>query len=109
MTLAGLLDLGYPKFVVSAVDAVSLRAGEEYDHLIERAASHPLGCLVKLADNLDNSAWLPELSKTDPGRAVRLGAKYAKARKRLMSALVDHEAEAQRAGILIGGPAMVPA
>lgn len=106
VTLELLGDLGYPDVVVDAVDAVTLREGEDYMDLIARAAAHPLGCLVKLADNLDNSASLGDLARYDPTRAQRLRAKYTGARTVLMTAMVNHEAAAQREGRGGFGPAM---
>jgi (p)ppGpp synthase/HD superfamily hydrolase len=89
--LAALYDMGYPDVVVEAVDAVTRRDGEEYDELIARAAAHPLGCLVKLADNLDNTAHLPEIALADPERADRLRVKYSGARMTLVVAVTHHE------------------
>lgn len=102
--LDALYDMGYPNLVVEAVDAVSLRENETYDELIARAAAHPLGCRVKLADNLDNSAQLYDLAETDPERATRLRAKYATARDVLLPAMLKHEREAQLAGLTSFGP-----
>lgn len=103
-TLDDLRRLGYPRQVVEAVDAVTRRDGETYHELICRAASHPLGCLVKLADNRENVAHLPELARTDPERATSLGKRYAKAWKLLKAAMFAHQAWAQQAGVSIGGP-----
>ncbi len=106
MTLRELRELGYHDQVVGAVDSVSLRPGEQYDALIARACAHPLGCMVKLADNLDNTARLYELHRTEPEWAARLRIKYASVRDTLMLALVNHDARAQREGIRLGGPVM---
>lgn len=79
-----LLEAGVPAHVVRAVESVSKRPGEPYDELIERAASDPLGRLVKLADNrwnLDSNAALAEV---DPVKAHELRLKYEKARARLL-------------------------
>jgi (p)ppGpp synthase/HD superfamily hydrolase len=70
---------GFPEDVVTAVEAVTRRPGESYDDAVRRAAAHPIGRPVKLADNADNSdesrlALLPE------EQAARLRAKYTRAR-----------------------------
>ncbi|TDC00024.1 HD domain-containing protein [Micromonospora fluostatini] len=55
LTLDDLRDAGYDELVVGAVDAVTRRDGETYTDLITRAAAHPLGRHVKLADNVHNT------------------------------------------------------
>lgn len=55
-TLDALAAEGIPSVVVAAVDAVSKRPGEPYFEAVTRAALDPVGVLVKLADNADNSA-----------------------------------------------------
>ncbi|RYY42670.1 MAG: HD domain-containing protein [Actinomycetales bacterium] len=70
--------------VARAVDAVTRRADETYDELIERAAADPLGRLVKLADNSVNLAANESLAVSDPETAARLRAKYETARRRLL-------------------------
>ncbi|TDC84334.1 HD domain-containing protein [Micromonospora sp. KC606] len=84
VTLDDLRAAGFPDEVVSAVDAVTRRQGETYSDLIRRAAAHPLGRLIKLADNETNS---------DPARlallpdevAERLRRKYERARRVLLA------------------------
>lgn len=83
---------GVPLEVVDAVVAVTRVPGEAYSDLIERAAAHPLGRLVKLADNTVNVAANPGLAETDPQRArVMLEERYLPARARLLRD--DPEAE----------------
>ncbi len=84
MTGKQLLQLGFPAIVVEAVEAVSRRAGESYPQLIERAAAHPLGRLVKLADNWHNLSTVDSLPAAD---ALRLRERYLSAREVLESAL----------------------
>lgn len=80
LTLEDLRRAGFPEAVVRAVDAVTLRDGEEYMDLIARAAADPMGRLVKIADNATNSD--PErLALLDPATAERLRVKYARARQ----------------------------
>lgn len=53
-TLDRLRQEGFPEDVVSAVDAVTSRAGESYDDFVRRAINHPVGREVKMADMDDN-------------------------------------------------------
>jgi (p)ppGpp synthase/HD superfamily hydrolase len=92
LTLAELAGQGFPAIVVDAVDAVTRREGETYPDLIERAGAHPLGRLVKLADNWHNLSSLDELAGTDPDTAARLRQKYLTARLALTAALETGEA-----------------
>jgi (p)ppGpp synthase/HD superfamily hydrolase len=83
-----LRDLGVPAVVVEAIDAVTRRPGEPYIcGLIRRSAAHPLGRLVKLADNRHNLAANAELAKIDPekARSLREG-RYRPARRILLAA-----------------------
>src|SRR3954453_4239746 len=80
--------LGVPEIVVEAIDAVTRRPGEPYiSGLIHRSAAHPLGRLVKLADNKQNLAASDELAKRDPEAARRLReGRYRPARRILLAA-----------------------
>jgi hypothetical protein len=72
-----------------------------------RAAQHPLGCLVKLADNLDNTDQLGRLAEADPERARRLDEKYARAREVLIPATGAHLIDARPPlgiGVMFGPP-----
>ena len=84
----GLVACGVPEVVVEAVDAVTRRPGEPYiAGLIRRAAAHPLGRLVKLADNAHNLASNAELARVDPGKARSLReGRYRPARRILLAA-----------------------
>lgn len=84
VTLDDLRAAGYPPEVVDAVDAVSRREGETYMDMIRRAAAHPLGRLVKLADNSHNSSE-ERLAHLDPENAEFLRRRYAKARAVLLA------------------------
>lgn len=85
VTLDDLRAAGYPEAVVSAVDSVSRRAGETYMDMIRRAAADPLGRLVKIADNANNSDE-DRLSYLEPEVAEFLRRRYAKARAVLLAA-----------------------
>jgi (p)ppGpp synthase/HD superfamily hydrolase len=83
-----LRELGVPGDVVDAIDAVTRRPGEPYiSGLIRRSAAHPLGRLVKLADNKHNLAGNADLAKIDPeeARKIREG-RYRPARRILLAA-----------------------
>lgn len=55
LTLDDLLWFGFPVIVVDAVDAVTVRPGEDRTIAIHRAAAHPVGVQVKRSDNRHNS------------------------------------------------------
>jgi (p)ppGpp synthase/HD superfamily hydrolase len=80
--------LGVPEVVVEAVDAVTRRPGEPYiSGLIRRSAAHPLGRLVKLADNKHNLAANAQLAAIDPDKARSLlEGRYRPARRILLAA-----------------------
>jgi (p)ppGpp synthase/HD superfamily hydrolase len=54
ITLEQLRSEGFPGPVIEAVDCLTKREGEPYDHLIERAAANPIARRVKMADLEDN-------------------------------------------------------
>lgn len=83
VTLDDLRDAGYPPEVVDAVDSVTRRQGETYMDMIRRAAAHPLGRLVKLADNAHNGDEA-RLAVLEPAVAEFLRRRYAKARAVLL-------------------------
>ena len=84
-----LLEAGVPPEVVGAVRAVTRVPGERYAQLIERAAAHPLGRLVKLADNWHNLQGQDELMLTDPELSAGLRRRYTRAREVLEAALIS--------------------
>lgn len=53
-TLDDLRDRGYSDAVITAVDAISRRDGEDYQAFVRRAAADPIAWRVKKADLLDN-------------------------------------------------------
>ena len=76
---------GVPEVVVEAVEAVTRRPGEPYmSGLIRRAAAHPLGRLVQLAENSHDLAALTE-QHPDKARTLREG-RYRPARRILLAA-----------------------
>jgi (p)ppGpp synthase/HD superfamily hydrolase len=87
-TADDLRALGLADAVIAAIESVSRRDDEPYEALIERAAAHPLGRLVKLADNWHNLSSNPELALQDPEKAARLRQRYEAARIRLTASLV---------------------
>ena len=60
--------------VKDAIDAVTRREGEDYFDYVRRAAAHPIGRVVKMADLHDNLRECP----ADPKSTSRM-ARYAKA------------------------------
>ncbi|HEV2147954.1 MAG TPA: HD domain-containing protein [Longimicrobiaceae bacterium] len=53
-TLDDLRAEGFPEDVVTAVDHLTRREGEDYDEFVRRAAAHPVARRVKIADLEDN-------------------------------------------------------
>ncbi|GAA5055001.1 (p)ppGpp synthase/HD superfamily hydrolase [Thermocatellispora tengchongensis] len=78
VTADDLLAAGVEPDTVEAVLAVTRREGETYADFVRRAASHPIGRLVKRADIAHNTD--PErLAALDPRQAASLTRKYAQA------------------------------
>lgn len=65
VTLLDLHAAGFAGIVIEAVDSVTKRPGETYMDMINRAAVHPLGRLVKMADNRHNFGRLDHLEPDD--------------------------------------------
>lgn len=92
VTYAQLHAEGYSDLVVTAVMSVTwAHKDETYDELIARAAAHPLGRHVKLADNTHNSlpgrlAALAATGEKGAKKAEVLRVKYATARATLLAA-----------------------
>ncbi len=82
VTLDGLRADGFPDEVVDVVDAVTRRKGETYMDFVRRAARHPLGRVVKLADNEHNSGRLDNLPEPERSGMAR---RYARARAILLA------------------------
>lgn len=91
VTADELRSRGVPEHVVEAVLSVTRRPDETYMELIGRAAAHPLGRLVKLADNRHNSSE-ERLALLAPEQAESMRRRYAKARAVLL-ALPHSESE----------------
>lgn len=86
LTLDDLREAGFNEMIVSGVDSVTKRDGEEYMDAVARASAHPIGRLVKLSDNLDNSS--PEqLAPFNEERKLRAIRKYTPAKKMLRSVI----------------------
>lgn len=78
LDLEDLRNYGFPETVVEAVDAISIRKGEERVDYYARVAANPLALLVKRADIEDNMD--PErLSRLDDRTRARLERKYCQA------------------------------
>lgn len=86
LTLDDLRREGFNEQIVSGVDSVTKREGEEYPDAVKRAAAHPIGRLVKLSDNLDNSSE-DQLAVFSPERRLRAIRKYTPAREVLVKAI----------------------
>lgn len=53
-SLARLVEEGFPRVVIEAIDSVTRRPGEDYEAFILRTSRNSIGCRVKLADLRDN-------------------------------------------------------
>lgn len=82
-----LIEAGMPRIVIDAVWSVTRQDDETYATLIGRAAAHPLGRLVKLADNWVNLTGLDDLARADPKTAARLRRRYEAARSALLMSI----------------------
>lgn len=89
LTLDDLRREGFNEMIVSGVDSVTKREGEAYEDAIARAAAHPIGRLVKLSDNLDNTSP-SQLTPFDEARKARALRKYAPA-KELLRSIINPE------------------
>jgi (p)ppGpp synthase/HD superfamily hydrolase len=92
LTLGGLRRFGFNERIVSGVDSVTKRAGEDYPDAVKRASKHPIGRLVKLSDNLDNSSE-SQIEPLSPERQARAIAKYTPARLIILNAIMSNPAE----------------
>lgn len=68
VTLEELRDEGFPAAVISAVEALTKRDGEDYETFIRRVAPNPIAREVKLADLRDNSDLSRILEPTERDR-----------------------------------------
>lgn len=92
LSLGDLKRFGYNERIVSGVDSVTKRAGEDYPAAVSRASQHPIGRLVKLSDNLDNSSD-SQIDPLSPERKARAIAKYTPARLVILNSIVNNPAE----------------
>jgi (p)ppGpp synthase/HD superfamily hydrolase len=89
ITLDNLRKEGFGEKIVSAIECVTKKDGENYDSFIERISYNPLATDVKLADLEDNMdlSRLPEVTEKDLLRV----AKYQRAVKRLSNISKEEE------------------
>ncbi len=81
-----LLEAGVPPTVVDIVQRVTNRPGVPYQDMLRSAAEHYPACLLKIADNANNSDP-SRTARLPPDTAARLAAKYAHARTVLWPAV----------------------
>lgn len=94
MTLDDLLEAGFCRRVVSAVDALTRRKGESYDDFINRTMQDGIASDVKIADLEDNldCCRLEEIGAAD----VKRLQKYLSAREALIFRRVMAGEQAKR-------------
>jgi (p)ppGpp synthase/HD superfamily hydrolase len=81
-TFEDLRQEGFPEEVITALDAVTKREGEEYEEFVARSAANPIARRVKLAD-LEDNMDLTRLEEVKQDDVPRLN-KYIKAWRRLI-------------------------
>jgi (p)ppGpp synthase/HD superfamily hydrolase len=76
-TLEGLKREGFPPMVLTALNCVTKRKGEQYEDFVKRSSSNPVAIRVKLADLEDNMDLrrMPQVNDQDLPRLQ----KYVKA------------------------------
>lgn len=79
LTAQDLLEAGTSSRIVAVVEAVTNQPGVPYADKLLSIAKNPAAVLVKISDNAHNSRT-DRLEKLPPETAVRLRAKYYKAR-----------------------------
>lgn len=84
-TLDGLLGEGFSEDIVSVVDSLTRREGEDYEGYIERLLGDVRASRIKLLDLKDNLDLTRGWQDTDATRQRR--AKYEKARQRIQEVL----------------------
>ncbi len=85
ITIEYLMNEGFPKDVLTALDFLSKRENETYDSFIKRILNNKLACKVKLADLNDNMdlSRIPNPSPKDYQRVE----KYNKAKEQIEKSL----------------------
>ncbi|MCK2000318.1 GTP pyrophosphokinase [[Brevibacterium] frigoritolerans] len=91
LTLEDLLELGFPEFIVEAIDSVTRRDDETRGEFIKRAKQNAIGRKVKIADILDNMNLdrIPNKTIEDEKRVI----KYVKELRKLLKdddELINH-------------------
>ena len=68
-----LKEKGFSETVLEALDSVTKKAGEKYEDFVQRAALHPIGKKIKLADLRDNMdlSRLEEITDEDIKRVKK--------------------------------------
>jgi len=80
-TMEDLRKDGFPEYLLTALDCVTKREGEDYEAFVERSAKNPIARRVKIADLEDNmdARRLAEFTEKDGARMT----KYLKAWQKL--------------------------
>jgi (p)ppGpp synthase/HD superfamily hydrolase len=81
-TFDDLRALGISERVITAVDCLTRRRGESYDHFVDRIAPNPLARAVKLAD-LEDNMDVRRASRTMKDKDAERMEKYRKAWQKL--------------------------
>lgn len=93
---------GFSKTIVDAVDSVTKRDGEAYDDAITRATDNPIGRLVKMSDNYDNSDP-NQMDSLSVKKRLKCQIKYTEARRALWESIygqTEAEGEERRVQVM---------
>ena len=89
-TFEDLRQLGITERIITAVDCLSRRRGESYDHFVDRIAPNPLARAVKLAD-LEDNMDVRRSNRTMKDKDAERMEKYRKAWQKLAALHVGEE------------------
>jgi (p)ppGpp synthase/HD superfamily hydrolase len=91
MTIDDLRTRGFTERIVTAVDLLTRRRGENYDHFVERIAPNPLARAVKLADLEDNM----DVRRSNRSRKEKDAERMEKYRKAWQKLTALHTGDSQ--------------
>ena len=81
LELEDLDDYGFSDYVISIIDLLTKKEGQEYNEYLETIKENPVAKKIKLADIEDNISRLNGLYKIDRPTARRLERKYSEAKR----------------------------
>lgn len=70
-SLEGIADLGFPPYIIEAIDAITHRKNESYENYIKRCNKNQIARIVKTADMLHNLMDFHKFGKDSQIRKIR--------------------------------------